>query len=119
MKEKERGEDDIMNVDMAKGELMVNEPKLRVDLTLYIERHRFVFDDVLAESVSNDDVYCSTVQPLTQTLLWEGKATFFAYSQTGSGKTYTMTPLPLEAAGITILISVVSDSTSTSQPFSS
>ena len=97
-KEKERGEDDIMNVDMAKGELMVNEPKLRVDLTRYIERHRFVFDDALAEGVSNDDVYRSTVQPLVQTLFWGGKATCFAYGQTGSGKTYTMTPLPLKAA---------------------
>jgi len=97
-KERERGEDDIVEVDMAKGELVVNEPKLRVDLTRYTERHRFVFDDALAERVSNDDVYHSTVQPLVQTLFWGGKATCFAYGQTGSGKTYTMTPLPLKAA---------------------
>jgi len=97
-KERERGEDDIVGVDMMKGELVVNEPKLRVDLTRYTERHRFVFDDALAEGVTNDDVYRSTVQPLVQTLFWGGKATCFAYGQTGSGKTYTMTPLPLKSA---------------------
>eukprot|EP00210_Caulerpa_lentillifera_P008208 g7837.t1 len=97
-KERERNEDDIMQIDMSKGELIVNEMKLRVDLRPYTEKHRFVFDEALAEGVSNDDVYRSTVQPLIQTLFWGGKATCFAYGQTGSGKTYTMTPLPLKAA---------------------
>eukprot|EP00210_Caulerpa_lentillifera_P005840 g5584.t1 len=97
-KEKERGEDDIMQIDMSKGELIVNEPKLRVNLTRYTEKHRFIFDEALAEGVTNDDVYQSTVQPLVRTLFWGGKATCFAYGQTGSGKTYTMTPLPLKSA---------------------
>lgn len=97
-KEKERGEDDIMSIDMSKGELIVNETKLRVDLTPYTEKHRFIFDEALPEGVTNDEVYRSTVQPLIQTLFWGGKATCFAYGQTGSGKTYTMTPLPLKSA---------------------
>nr|GMD78791.1 kinesin-like protein KIN-13B [Ipomoea batatas] len=47
--------------------------KVVVDLTEYVERHEFVFDAVLNENVSNEEV--------------------------SSGKTYTMQPLPLKAAG--------------------
>lgn len=97
-KEKEKGEEDIISINMEKGELLVNEPKVRVDLTKYTETHQFVFDDALNETVTNDDVFQATVQPLVRTLFYGGKATCFAYGQTGSGKTYTMTPLPLKAA---------------------
>lgn len=78
--------------------LVVNEPKVKVDLTKYTERHVFAFDAALNEAVSNDEVYRSTVQPLVGTLFRGGKATCFAYGQTGSGKTFTMRPLPLRAA---------------------
>ena len=39
-----------------------------MDLTKYVERHCFAFDDALPESVSNDAVYRSTVQPLVATI---------------------------------------------------
>lgn len=71
---------------------------LQVDLTKYVERHQFNFDDSLDESVSNEEVYCTTVKPLVHTLVRNGKATCFAYGQTGSGKTFTMSPLPIRAA---------------------
>ncbi|KAK9821120.1 hypothetical protein WJX81_000795 [Elliptochloris bilobata] len=97
-KEVERGEEDAVEVDMADARLVVNEPRSKVDLTRYVERHAFSFDDALDAAVSNDAVYRSTVQPLVATIFKAGKATCFAYGQTGSGKTYTMQPLPLRAA---------------------
>ncbi|KAK9904909.1 hypothetical protein WJX75_005265 [Coccomyxa subellipsoidea] len=97
-KESERGEDDAIEADMMESRLVVHEPRVKVDLTKYVEHHAFAFDDVLDERVSNDAVYRSTVQPLVATIFRSGKATCFAYGQTGSGKTYTMQPLPLRAA---------------------
>eukprot|EP00803_Ostreobium_quekettii_P002186 evm.model.scf_360.1 EVM.evm.TU.scf_360.1 scf_360:11705-21458(+) len=97
-KEKERGEDDIIEVDMNSQILHVNEPRVRVDLVRYTERHQFSFDVALDDCIENDLVYQMTVQPLVQTIFWGGKATCFAYGQTGSGKTYTMSPLPLKTA---------------------
>ena len=78
--------------------IVVNETKVKVDMTKYAERHQFNFDVALDESVSNEAVYRMTVQPLVGTLLRNGKASCFAYGQTGSGKTHTMQPLPIRAA---------------------
>lgn len=97
-KEKERGEDDIVDVHNGRAYVIVNETKVKVDLTKYIEKHQFNFDDALDEVVSNDQVYRTTVQPLVHTLFKNGRATCFAYGQTGSGKTFTMSPLPTRAA---------------------
>ncbi|CAK9145580.1 unnamed protein product [Ilex paraguariensis] len=94
-KEISRKEDDIVTVyDDA---LTVHEPKLKVDLTAYVEKHEFCFDAVL-DDVTNDEVYHATVEPIIPTIFQRTKATCFAYGQTGSGKTYTMQPLPLRAA---------------------
>ena len=71
----------------------------KVDLTKYIEEHRFVFDNVYDESVSNFSVsatgsliqlYEEAVQPLVEAAFERAKVTCFAYGQTGSGKTFTM-----------------------------
>lgn len=97
-KESEREDEDVINVFMNEASLVVNEPKVKVDLTKYTERHVFSFDATLDENVSNDQVYRSTVKPLVSTIFRGGKATCFAYGQTGSGKTYTMRPLPVRAA---------------------
>ncbi|KAJ1687999.1 hypothetical protein LUZ63_019389 [Rhynchospora breviuscula] len=68
------------------------------DLTEYVERHEFVFDAVLDEDVSNDEVYRETVEPVVPAIFQRTKATCFAYGQTGIGKTFTMKPLPLKAS---------------------
>ncbi|KAJ6722095.1 KINESIN-LIKE PROTEIN [Salix viminalis] len=95
-KELARKEDDVVTVyDNA---LTVHEPKLKVDLTAYVEKHEFCFDAVLDEHVTNDEVYRVTVEPIIPTIFQRTKATCFAYGQTGSGKTFTMQPLPLRAA---------------------
>ncbi|KAK6148852.1 hypothetical protein DH2020_016377 [Rehmannia glutinosa] len=75
----------------------INRLGLLVDLTEYVEKHEFVFDAVLNEEVSNDEVYRETVEPIVPIIFQRTKATCFAYGQTGSGKTFTMKPLPLKA----------------------
>ncbi|KAG2727080.1 hypothetical protein I3843_01G139100 [Carya illinoinensis] len=96
-KELSRKEDDIVNV-YDNAYLTVHEPKLKVDLTAYVEKHEFCFDAVLNEYVTNDEVYRVTVEPIIPTIFDRTKATCFAYGQTGSGKTFTMQPLPLRAS---------------------
>ncbi|XP_009630321.1 kinesin-like protein KIN-13A isoform X1 [Nicotiana tabacum] len=96
-KEISRKEDDIVTVT-DNACLTVHEPKLKVDLTAYVEKHEFCFDAILDEHITNDEVYRATVEPIIPTIFQRTKATCFAYGQTGSGKTYTMQPLPLRAA---------------------
>lgn len=73
LQELERGEDDAIEADMMESRLVVHEPRVKVDLTKYVEHHAFAFDDVLDERVSNDAVYRSTVQPLVATIFRSGK----------------------------------------------
>ncbi|XP_047330944.1 kinesin-like protein KIN-13A [Impatiens glandulifera] len=96
-KETAKKEEDIVTV-IDGSYLTVHEPKLKVDLTAYVEKHEFCFDAVLNEYVTNDEVYRMTVEPIIPTIFQRTKATCFAYGQTGSGKTFTMQPLPLRAA---------------------
>lgn len=56
LQEKERGDDDIVEVSMDKNFVVVNETKVKVDLTKYMERHVFNFDEALDEFVTNDQV---------------------------------------------------------------
>ncbi|KAJ2415204.1 hypothetical protein GGI10_001850 [Coemansia sp. RSA 2530] len=88
-KEKERGDKDIVVATGARS-LSVMEPKVKVDLTKYIEESRFVFDEVFSENATNTQVYERTAKPLVEYIFGGGNATCFAYGQTGSGKTYTM-----------------------------
>ncbi|XP_072962075.1 kinesin-like protein KIN-13B [Typha angustifolia] len=97
-KEIAKKEEDIITIEPNSNSLTVHETKLKVDLTEYVEKHEFVFDAVLDEDVSNDEVYQQTVEPVVPAIFQRTKATCFAYGQTGSGKTYTMQPLPLKAS---------------------
>uniref|UniRef100_A0A1D1XFU5 Kinesin-like protein n=1 Tax=Anthurium amnicola TaxID=1678845 RepID=A0A1D1XFU5_9ARAE len=97
-KEISKKEEDIITTNPNSNSVTVHETKLKVDLTEYVEKHEFVFDAVLDEDVSNDEVYRETVEPIIPTIFQRTKATCFAYGQTGSGKTYTMQPLPLKAS---------------------
>lgn len=97
-KEMAKKEEDVIDVEPNSNSLTVYERKLKVDLTEYVEKHEFLFDAVLNEDVSNEDVYSQTVRPIVPLIFQRTKATCFAYGQTGSGKTYTMQPLPLKAS---------------------
>ncbi|KAK8353144.1 hypothetical protein V6Z12_A05G137700 [Gossypium hirsutum] len=50
-----RNKEDIM--ETVSNSLVVHETKLKVELTEYLEQHEFVFDAVLKEEVSNDEVF--------------------------------------------------------------
>ncbi|RZB49918.1 trifunctional enzyme subunit alpha, mitochondrial, partial [Asbolus verrucosus] len=80
---------DVITVP-SKNQLIVHEPKVKVDLTKYLENHLFKFDYTFNETCTNEIVYKYTAQPLIKTIFEGGFATCFAYGQTGSGKTFTM-----------------------------
>ncbi|XP_075688686.1 kinesin-like protein KIF2C isoform X2 [Rhinoderma darwinii] len=80
---------DIISIP-SKSVVLVHEPKLKVDLTKYLENQAFRFDYSFDESASNDIVYRFSARPLVQSVFEGAKATCFAYGQTGSGKTHTM-----------------------------
>uniref|UniRef100_A0A6I8RIR5 Kinesin-like protein n=1 Tax=Xenopus tropicalis TaxID=8364 RepID=A0A6I8RIR5_XENTR len=80
---------DIISVP-SKNIVLVHEPKLKVDLTKYLENQPFRFDYSFDETATNEVVYRFTARPLVQSIFEGGKATCFAYGQTGSGKTHTM-----------------------------
>ncbi|KAL0354683.1 UNVERIFIED_CONTAM: Kinesin-like protein KIN-13B [Sesamum radiatum] len=53
-KELSKNDEDI--IETYPNSLVVHETKLKVDLTEYVEKHEFVFDAVLNEEVSNDEL---------------------------------------------------------------
>ncbi|OUC40334.1 kinesin motor domain protein [Trichinella nativa] len=78
-------------VTVAKRDVIIlHQPQTKVDTTKFLENQTFRFDYVFNESCNNDMVYQYTAKPLTRTIFEKGFATCFAYGQTGTGKTYTM-----------------------------
>ncbi|CAG0890239.1 unnamed protein product [Darwinula stevensoni] len=88
-KENQRKEVDVITVP-SRDQIIVHEPKTKVDLTKYLENQIFRFDYAFDESANNLLVYKFTAMPLVETIFEGGMATCFAYGQTGSGKTHTM-----------------------------
>ncbi|XP_033148912.1 kinesin-like protein Klp10A [Drosophila busckii] len=88
-KERSRKELDVISVP-RKDILMVHEPRTKVDLTKFLEHHKFRFDYAFNADCDNALVYKYTAKPLVQTIFEGGMATCFAYGQTGAGKTHTM-----------------------------
>lgn len=83
------GFEDVIDTN-NKDEIVLREPKLKVDLRRYTYVHRFFFDEVFDDTSCNADVYNRTARTLLDTVFDGGCATCFAYGQTGSGKTHTM-----------------------------
>lgn len=77
-------------VETATPNCIVNEPKIKYNLTPYTDRHTFTYDAVFSEKHNNAYIYEKCCLPLIETVFNHGNATCFAYGQTGSGKTYTM-----------------------------
>ncbi|XP_071454293.1 kinesin-like protein KIF2A [Hetaerina americana] len=88
-KELHRKEVDVISVP-SKDQMIVHEPRNKVDLTKYLENQHFRFDYAFDETCNNEMIYKYTAKPLVQTIFEGGMATCFAYGQTGSGKTHTM-----------------------------
>merc|ERR1719415_300033 len=72
------------------NQVIVHEPKTKVDLTKYLDNQHFRFDYAFDETATNELVYKYTAKSLVQSIFEGGMATCFAYGQTGSGKTHTM-----------------------------
>jgi kinesin family protein 2/24 len=87
-KEKSRGDVDV--IEIKNRELILHEPRVKVDMTRYVESHSFAFDETFDDKSGNEDIYERTCKPLVEAVLNGAKATCFAYGQTGSGKTFTM-----------------------------
>jgi kinesin family protein 2/24 len=68
-----------------KDVVVVHLPKVKVDLTKYIDNQKFRFDYSFHESYNNDIVYHFTAKPLVQSLFQGNNPMVFAYGQTGSG----------------------------------
>lgn len=88
-KEIKRKEVDVI-CNPNQNQVIVHEPKTKVDLTKYLDNQHFRFDYAFDESATNELVYKYTARPLVQNIFEGGMATCFAYGQTGSGKTHTM-----------------------------
>ncbi|KAL0425052.1 UNVERIFIED_CONTAM: Kinesin-like protein KIN-13B [Sesamum radiatum] len=82
-KELAKNDEDI--IETYSNSLVVHETKLKVDLTEYVEKHEFVFDAVLNEEVSNDEVYRETVEPIVPIIFQRTKATCFAWPNRNQG----------------------------------
>lgn len=84
------GERKLDIVDVDGKALTVNEERVRVDLSPYVEQHRFRFDHSFDWEKENADVYRESVKGVVNHVISGGFGTVLAYGQTGTGKTYTM-----------------------------
>ena len=73
---------DVVTVP-AGSEIVVHEPKTKVDLSKYLDNHDFRFDHVFDDDITNATIYRFTAAPLVRTIFEGGFATCFAYGQTG------------------------------------
>ena len=80
---------DIITTE-GQNTIIVKELKNKVDLTKYIEEHKFTFDRAYGDNSSNQMIYNEMLKPMIEAAFNKTKITCFAYGQTGSGKTYTM-----------------------------
>ncbi|KAK3733274.1 hypothetical protein QZH41_011114 [Actinostola sp. cb2023] len=69
--ETESGETDVVNVVVDNNAVVINAPKVAVDLTKYMQRFSFVFDEVFDENFSNRQVYEKTAKPLVNAIFNE------------------------------------------------
>ena len=86
LREQLRHDFDVICAEESGSNLVVLEPKTKVDLTKQVDAHRFTFDAVFNEIDGNDRIYAATLAPLLAHVFAGGHATVFAFGQTGSGK---------------------------------
>jgi kinesin family protein 2/24 len=84
-KELNKKDIDVLTIP-NKDHVIVHLPKVKVDLTKYIDNQKFRFDYAFHETCNNELVYHFTAKPLVQSLFQGNNPMVFAYGQTGSGK---------------------------------
>ena len=80
---------DIITTE-GKNTIILKELKNKLDLTKYIEEHRFTFDRAYSDESTNNQIYEEMLKSMINASFQKTKITCFAYGQTGSGKTYNM-----------------------------
>lgn len=63
--------------------IYLHEPKVKLNMSPELNTHKFQFDSVFDEDASNEMVYEEAAAPLVDSFLNGGRATLFAYGQTG------------------------------------
>lgn len=58
---------------------------------MFLKEKKYTFDRVFKPTASQIELYMNVVAPLIQDVVEGYNCTAFAYGQTGTGKTYTMT----------------------------
>ncbi|CAM37894.2 putative OSM3-like kinesin [Leishmania braziliensis MHOM/BR/75/M2904] len=82
-KEKAVGHKTCVDLDMVQNTVTVK--------SVIGEPDRWTFDAVINNNFSQQDIFTQFIMPLTESVLSGFNATVFAYGQSGSGKTHTMT----------------------------
>ena len=101
-RELNKNEKDVIEIK-DKMTVIVKEQKQKVDLTKYIEEHKFKFDLAYDQETENEKIYLEIVRPMIEAAFNGIKITCFAYGQTGSGKTYTMMGIKNKVPGLYLL----------------
>eukprot|EP01063_Lacrimia_lanifica_P022483 TRINITY_DN3005_c0_g2_i1.p1 TRINITY_DN3005_c0_g2~~TRINITY_DN3005_c0_g2_i1.p1 ORF type:complete len:1541 (+),score=662.79 TRINITY_DN3005_c0_g2_i1:179-4801(+) len=81
--ELEQGMKSMVDLDLTEGTVTVHHVCGQPD--------RWTFDAVVNNTYSQSDVFVQFIQPMVDSVLNGFNSTIFAYGQSGSGKTYTMT----------------------------
>lgn len=101
-KERKRNDYDVASCICKKERqtIIIHEPKEKVDLSKYVSNHAFHYDQVIDDTMTNEDVFFCAAHPLVHFVFGGNNATCFAYGQTGSGKTYTMAGEGMDVIGV-------------------
>lgn len=84
----------IIEVSPARDCLRISEPSESAAMAPYAARTTFSFDHVFPESSTQQDVYEHIMPDLVRAILQGYNASVFAYGQTSSGKSYTISGVP-------------------------
>ena len=82
------GQTDVLRC--GESDLVLLEPRKKVDLTQYTHQHAFAYDSCFSERDSTVDLWQRSVYSLVYNLFQGGTSTCFCFGQTASGKTHTL-----------------------------
>ena len=86
-KEMQNGHQVAVSMDYKKGEVCVQKPDDQIPKV-------FTFDSVYDWNSKQEDIFIETAYPIIQNVMSGYNGTIFAYGQTGTGKTHTITGIP-------------------------
>ena len=86
-----KGEDNhIINLNLIKDELILNEIKKSYDLQDIYKKHIFNFDKIYNKYYTNDDIFNDIGLEIIDNLINNINSTIYVFGQTGTGKTHTI-----------------------------